>query len=898
MRMVALDVYTPMRDEDMYYELYYGKTTGDDPSFDGGATTVGGTDDRHDGREAGLPRLDAFTFLTNGTIRSSSWIPPSSSSSSSSNDNNNVGELTRIYVNNNNDDDNKNLLLDGEVRYGIYLTLNSRNLLYARGGGGSSSSSSSLQYSWEEEEEEKEDENGDDNATTTTMTIPTTTIIDEGDEDEELMMSMNENEGTILASTSDLILYEGVAVMTYPYTNANRLTDFRLPRGFIGRIWYHRCDMDDDNNSSGSSSSSSSSSSTPTPTTAITTMEEETEEIEVVDDANAIKACITKTNEDAILPDIDDVSLRPFFIMDGDVVTDSSNVTSKPTMVDNGNNSAMNDSPTISPKPTTIIVDDDDDDDTYMRVYLILTFDGGPNVGLPNRILNNKLGETQAFTNIIMQFYTTMELLIVNEVELYNCDIWYQQHIPIDDNDNDDNDDDMMDNNDMNARLLQQQKEEQQLHKQKQHQNNTLEDSQTTVTNDEKPWYKQSSLSPPQSAGTTLEESQTTVMNDELPWYKSPSLPPSLPSPQSTAITMISGVSLEITIILSILYTPLPRLITQELLQTLMSSNKEQLLSSIQNETILAPYFFSNSLSSAAATTTTISSIRIVDNVTIAPTYRPTGSPTYYMPTVPPTREPAIINGWQFSLMVYIALSIFTLLYIIPRARERMRLARHVNDNVGTEYDNLLSMEAYGVIPPKTNNNNNITAALDNNDSSDKPKGRSSIRKTFRESMTLGIPTVLSRMDDDDNNNDHVNSNNDEDDNSNDQLVKQNKTIGGGQSAPATDVTGQQQQEVSRNAAASASGAATTMRKSIMGSLLRNVKYKSKKDPLGMDVSFIDGEEKNEMGHNDDDDDDDDDDDIKDQEEEESDDDEDDSHSNDEKGKRMKIQIKKNRFRD
>jgi hypothetical protein len=534
-----------------------------------------------------------------------------------------------------------------------------------------------------------------------------------------------------------------------------------------------------------------------------------------------------------------------------------------------------------------------------MRVYLILTFDGGPNVGLPNRILNNKLGETQAFTNIIMQFYATMELLVVNEVELYNCDIWYQQHIPIDD---DDNYDDVMDNNDMNARLLKQQKEEQQqLHKQKQHQNITLEDSQTTVTNDEEPWYKQSSLSPPQSAGTTLEDSQTTVMNDELPWYKSPSLPPSLPSPQSTAITMISGVSLEITIILSILYTPLPRLITQELLQTLMSSNKEQLLSSIQNETILAPYFFSNSLSSAAAaaaaTTTTISSIRIVDNVTIAPTYRPTGSPTYYMPTVPPTREPAIINGWQFILIVYIALSIFTLLYIIPRARERMRLARHVNDNVGTEYDNLLSMEAYGVIPPKTNNNNNndnITAALDNNDSSNKPKGRSSIRKTFRESMTLGIPTVLSRMDDDDNNNDHVNSNNNEDDNSNDQLVKQTKTIEVGQSAPATDVTGQQQQEVSSNAAASALGAATTMRKSIMGSLLRNVKYKSKKDPLGMDVSFIDDEDKNEMGHNDDDDDDDD---IEDQEEEEEESD-DDSHSNDEKGKRMKIQIKKNRFRD
>jgi hypothetical protein len=435
--------------------------------------------------------------------------------------------------------------------------------------------------------------------------------------------------------------------------------------------------------------------------------------------------------------------------------------------------------------------------------------------------------------------------------------------------------------------------------------------------NDTMPWYKPPTLQPPQSTAQS-----TGITNDTMPWYKSPPLQPPQSTAQSTGITMISGVSLEITIILSILYSPLPQLITEELLQTLMSSNKKQLLSSIQNDTILAPYFFSNSLSSAS---TSISSIRIVDNVTIAPTDRPTGSPTYYIPTVPPTRAPTIINGWQFSLILYVALMLFTLLYII-RARDKMRLARHVNDNVGIEYDNLLSMEAYGVISPRStnnnnnniidsavaemdtfmkvlgltnnNNSNNFTAAKDSNVSSNKPKGRSSsILNTFRESMTLGIHTVLSGMDDDDdNNNDHVNSsnsNNNEDDDSKDQLVKQTKT-----SDPATDFTGQQHQVSpmhSNNAAASASGAATTMRKSIIGSMLRNVKYKSKKNPLGMDVSFIEGEERNVMDNNDDDDDD-----IEDQEEgeEESDDDDYDGHSNDEKGRRMKIRIKKNRFRD
>ena len=44
-------------------------------------------------------------------------------------------------------------------------------------------------------------------------------------------------------------------------------------------------------------------------------------------------------------------------------------------------------------------------------------------------------------TLIIMEFYTTMELLSVNEVELYNCDVWYQQFIPFLSTTNDDDDD-------------------------------------------------------------------------------------------------------------------------------------------------------------------------------------------------------------------------------------------------------------------------------------------------------------------------------------------------------------------------------------------------------------------------------------------------------------------------
>ena len=171
-QIVALDIYTPIQNEIIYYELYYTKR---DLLLDdgGGAIAIGGTteDDDDDGIVVGLPQLDTFTLVMNGTIQSSSWIPPPSSSSSSSNSsssnnfaNNNVGELTRISINNNNNNSNNNtaplLLLEGDgSRYSIYFTLNSRNLLYAR----ERSSSTSLQYSWDEKEEEK---NGD-NATTT-----------------------------------------------------------------------------------------------------------------------------------------------------------------------------------------------------------------------------------------------------------------------------------------------------------------------------------------------------------------------------------------------------------------------------------------------------------------------------------------------------------------------------------------------------------------------------------------------------------------------------------------------------------------------------------------------------------------------------------------------------------
>ena len=103
-----------------------------------------------------------------------------------------------------------------------------------------------------------------------------------------------------------------------------------------------------------------------------------------------------------------------------------------------------------------------------------------------------------------------------------------------------------------------------------------------------------------------------------------------------TTTTMVAGLSLEVTLVIYILYSPLPLLITQELLQTLILGNKTLLISSLRNNTILSSYF--RNLDS-------IPSVLLVDNVTDAPTMSPTLSPTVYFPTPAPTRGPFIVPG-------------------------------------------------------------------------------------------------------------------------------------------------------------------------------------------------------------------------------------------------------------
>ena len=187
--ITSLDFYTPLRNGVVGYDLringggtWRGLIYGDD--------VIGGING---------DRGTKFVSISSGNVTTSSWSG-----------NGRVGELTRLssFV---------PIRVDGGgSRIALYLTLHTRELLYSR----------------------------DDDVDESSTTSPTT----EGDENDD---DDDETDGpdadvAVLASTPELVLYAGAAVMAYPDPDGGgglsilRPTDYRMPRGFVGRIWYHR----------------------------------------------------------------------------------------------------------------------------------------------------------------------------------------------------------------------------------------------------------------------------------------------------------------------------------------------------------------------------------------------------------------------------------------------------------------------------------------------------------------------------------------------------------------------------------------------------------------------------------------------------------------------------------
>ena len=166
--------------------------------------------------------------------------------------------------------------------------------------------------------------------------------------------------------------------------------------------------------------------------------------------------------------------------------------------------------------------------------------------------------------------------------------------------------------------------------------------------------------------GEETEESAAVFVADDR------SLDATSPEPKSL---------LEVTIIISVSYTPLPQKITQDLLRTLLVDQEDQFIQSLNNRTTAYSYF--QSIHS-------ISSILSIDRVTLPPTPSPT------VPSTPVVSEEEDETGPSLSLPVIIGLSIGGIwaflalcsLSYLGRARDAMRREKQLKSFMEGNNDN------------------------------------------------------------------------------------------------------------------------------------------------------------------------------------------------------------------
>jgi hypothetical protein len=194
----------------------------------------------------------------------------------------------------------------------------------------------------------------------------------------------------LLASTNHLIVYEGAAVMTYPFKEAKDSIFYRYPRGFVGRIEYDRepCELipvlDDNGKPTGEF-------------TSVQKWEECTEG--------------TKAPRPTVKPTVwvkpsPPTTKQPVSATTGD---GSENTT---TTADNVSILSPSSSLSISTQPSKLI----------MKSYLILTFN---NISTQGRVMDAR--EQNSFEKSIVSFLNRQKAVKTNEVYIEGATTWYQQ---------------------------------------------------------------------------------------------------------------------------------------------------------------------------------------------------------------------------------------------------------------------------------------------------------------------------------------------------------------------------------------------------------------------------------------------------------------------------------------
>ena len=554
--------------------------------------------------------------IQNGLIR----IPPS--------------QFTPINLNGNGD------------RHSLYITLTTKDLIYAR--------SSTTQSSTSQQQQ----------------SIQSITSIEQ--------ITQNPTFDTIkLLETEELIVYEGAAVMIHPFNYANQRIYYRKPRGFVGRIWYNRmpCEEieivvvgEEDDGVNGTTNATDLN---------LESIAEENDggrtrrggggrrkrELTTTQVTNW-KDCIPISQEEEEMTSLNE--MPPLFLG-----TPQKNQASNNNKNNDFNGTAPTASPTILNVPTIYT----------MKVNLIITLHNvnsstiylatGQSI---NRILNNQ--EQNEYERTTIDFYESQELLEVNEVELYGCKIHYQQIF---------NAPESLENYDGSLRRR---RRLQDVGGQEGaagfgntvgiQQESTNSISENAAVSEEEPVLDSTAVGlenngnangPANNNETTTNETSTTVESESRPPPPNIILPGQSSKVKEEEEFEQTETSLEITLIISVLYSPLPLQITQDLLQTLLTNNEMSYISILKSNPILSTYF---------STLDALPSVIVVDELTEPPTLQPSNAPTPYV-----TTEDDIVREPMSTTQVVIVISL--LLYFVAlccgfvyvrRARRVMRVQR------------------------------------------------------------------------------------------------------------------------------------------------------------------------------------------------------------------------------
>jgi len=567
-----------------------------------------------------------------------------------------------------------------ETRQSIYITLSSRSLLYSR------------------------------SSTSSTSQIQSITSISQ-----ITLANPNESKGdTIpLISEEELTIYTGASIMIYPYNKANQRIYYKKPREFVGRLWYHRkpcLDIEEESMEENIFKESS--------------LEEIEVDIGIEDEENNRgrrerelgnvinwKNCIENT-DDVELPPLEDM---PFFFLSSSTSTSSGQTNI--ALPNNNNGTSPTTVPTTSSKPTI----------TTSKVNLIITLHNvqASTIDLATgkevyRTLNTP--EQDEFEKITLELYDEKEILDMNEIELYGCNVFYQQILEPPslvsygiDIEEDEGGSGSRKSNRLRRNL-------------QPSPDISIAESYEGRGNTSRP---EEEFNLPLNT-TTFVDPNNSTFDEATPQFIDPNVvvptePPIAPppTPPPTEEFIPTSTSLEVTLVISILYTTLPQQITSELLSTILLQNKDEYMKLLKENTILSNYF--NTLDE-------IPSVITVDTITEPPTLQPSNVPTVYVMTNSDVIKEPLSTSMTIGIIIallYAVLACCSMLYV-KRARRLMRIERSkrmiANSGVGGAGGSATAFIGHDMIYEEERKDTNVS------------KRRSSIRRgsSFMKSIVGG----------------------------------------------------------------------------------------------------------------------------------------------------------------